>query len=120
MKTIFLVLLTFKLNAGSPPWFDDKAKHWWVAFGLTAVSSEITYQLTDRVGISILAGGVIGEGVTIGKELYWDGYLGKGVKSLEDGIVGSMGTVTSMMVMTVKFNIDNKKRNKPIYKNYYN
>jgi hypothetical protein len=120
MKIFILILLSLNLNAKTPAWFDDKAKHWWVAFGLTVVTAEITYQITDKVNLSVCAGGIIGEGATLGKELIWDGYLGKGVRSLGDGVVGTMGTVTGMMVMTVKFDIQRKKENRPIYKDYYN
>ena len=109
-RIILLCLISQSLSSQIK--FDDKAAHWWVAFGLTVVSSEITYQITDRIGLSVLAGGIVGEGATLGKELFWDGHLKKGVKSLEDGIVGSMGTVSGMMIATVKFNIQSEKRNK--------
>jgi hypothetical protein len=109
-KLFYILLLSSFFVRSNTPVFDDKAAHWWVAFGLTAVSTEITYQLTDKVGLSVCVGGITGEGATIGKELIYDGYLKKGVKSLSDGIAGTMGTFTGMMVMTVRFNLQRKKR----------
>jgi len=115
MKTIILIcLLSLGIKANKPA-FDDKAAHWWVAFGLTVVSAEITWQITDRMDFSVIAGGIVGAGATAGKELIWDGYLNRGVKSLADGIAGGMGTATGMMVATVKFDLQRKKNKKPIY-----
>jgi hypothetical protein len=117
---VIIILLLFSLGIkANPPVFDDKAAHWWVAFGLTVVSAEITWQITDRMDFSVCAGGLVGGGATVGKELIWDGYLNRGTKSLADGIAGGMGTATGMMVATVKFDLQRKKR-KPIYKEYYN
>lgn len=116
MKTILAILLFASVCQGRNPTFDDKAAHWWVAFGLTVVSAEITWQITDRMDFSVIAGGIVGGGATAGKELIWDGYLNRGTKSLADGIAGGMGTATGMMVATVKFDLQRKKRKKPIYK----
>ena len=119
VRVILICLLSLGLNA-KPPMFDDKAAHWWVAFGLTVVTAEITWQITDRMDFSVCAGGIVGGGATAGKELIWDGYLNRGVKSLADGIVGGFGTATGMMVATVKFDLQRKKEKKAIYKDYYN
>ena len=117
---LFIFLLSSLFIKAKTPVFDDKAAHWWVAFGLTVVSAEITWQITDRMDFSVCAGGVVGAGATAGKELIWDGYLNRGTKSLADGIAGGMGTATGMMVATVKFDLQRKKEKKPIYKEYNN
>ncbi len=118
-KLFFIFLLSSLFIKAKPPVFDDKAAHWWVAFGLTVVSAEITWQITDRMDFSVCAGGIVGASATVGKELIWDGYLNRGVKSLADGIAGGMGTATGMMVATIKFDLQRKKEKKAIYKEYY-
>lgn len=117
-KLLSIFILSSFISNANPPIFDDKAAHWWVAFGLTVVSAEITWQITDKIGLSVCVGGIVGEGATIGKELIWDGHLNRGVKDIGDGIAGTMGTFTGMMITTVKFDLQYKKRNKQKYKNY--
>jgi len=105
---LFIFLLSFTCQANIPP---DKLKHAAVGFGIVLMVGEVTWQLTDRMGLSIFTGLTTSGGATIIKENYYDGKLGKGQKSSGDKVAGFAGAGYGGVTMTVKIAHNIKKEN---------
>lgn len=114
MKTFFLILLTFKLSAQVPTWFDDKAKHFYVAAGSAYLVSEIVYQTTDLDGLAPLVGTGFALAITYGKELIYDGMMHRGTKSFADGVFGTGGAFTGGMVHRVRIDIHDRRQEREL------
>ena len=114
MKTLILILLSVSLRGQ----MKDDTKHFYAAFGIAVIGGEITNQLIERPAISSVIGAALGMAATILKEVVWDGKMDRGVKSLEDGVVGCMGAATGGMAIRVKFDICDKRKQKQLDKIY--
>lgn len=113
MKVIVIILFfSLGLNAQQKFDADGHIKHFYASAFISGTSAEILYKKTKLQGLSSLVGALIGITVNTGKEIIWDGYMHRGVKSLGDGISGSMGAISAGMVhrVTIDFRYKKKQR----------
>lgn len=119
MRTIILILLSLKLSAQTPAWFDDKAKHFYAGCGTSIIVGEIVYQTTDLEGVSSLIGSGAGVLITWGKEIIWDGMMRRGVKDFGDGVFGTGGSFAGGMIHRVKIDLYDKSKERECKKLEY-
>lgn len=117
MKLILSILLFASVCQGQ---IDDKTKHFYAGFGITVVTAEITNQITDKPAISCLVGTAVGCLAGVLKETVYDREMKRGVYSNTDMGMTCWGSVVGAMVIRVRFDLQDKKKHKPIYKDYYN
>lgn len=111
MRILFLILICFNLRGQIDfPKFDDKAAHFYVSFSSAIIVGEITNQITDLQGLSSAIGGAFAITITLGKEYFYDRYLGLGVFSIDDIIVGCMGAITGAIVHRVIIDLIQRKK----------
>ena len=115
MGKLLIIFLLSSICVNSQ--IDDKTKHFYAGFGITVISAEITNQLIEKPAISSAIGGALGITATILKEVIYDGLMNRGTKSFADGMVGCFGSATGAMVIRVRFDLQDKKKNKALY--YY-
>lgn len=114
MKLLYILILSsFFLNAQT-----DKVKHFYAGFGISLISSEIINQCIDRPTISALSGTGLGILAGILKESVYDGMMKKGVCDNQDAYMTIWGACNGGIIIRVKFDICDKKKHKPIYKDY--
>lgn len=119
MKYILYILLffiTLKLSANLPPWFDDKAQHFYAGFAISIASAEVCNQITDRPALSALGGFLLGTAAGIAKEAVYDKMMNKGKCSNLDAGMTSYGAATGAMCIRVKFDICDKQKDKQLEK----
>jgi len=93
MIRLLTVLLTLSLSLSAQK-FPGNIKHFIAGTVITWAVGDVTYQLTDRLGVSVFTGIGAGIGAGLGKEYLWDGKMQRGVKSSADWIETSFGSMT--------------------------
>lgn len=90
MRTLLLLLLlTFSTFAQKIP---DNLKHLMAGTVISLAVGDITYQISDRVALSVGTAFAVGVGAGITKELWWDRHLGRGTYSKLDMIDTAVGS----------------------------
>lgn len=105
MKVLILILLTLSLKS-------QDYLHVYAGMGISIVTSEVSNQITDRPVLSCVIGGLAGIGAGIAKECIYDREFKNGVYSKKDMFLTGWGAVIGSMIMTVKFDLNYKKRQK--------
>lgn len=109
MKVLILILLTLSLKS-------QDYLHVYAGIGISIVTSEVSYQITDRPVLSCLIGSACGITAGILKEKVYDRELKNGVYSQQDMFLTGWGAVIGSMCMRVKFDLQDKKRQKEFIK----
>ena len=94
---------------------DDATKHFYAGFGITVLTAEVTNQMIDKPFLSALSGFAIGTTAGILKEVVWDRKMDKGVYSNKDMGITIWGAACGALVIRVKFDLQDKKKNKALY-----
>lgn len=118
MGKLLIILLLSSICVNSQ--IDDKTKHFYAGFGITCLTAEITNQITDKPFVSCLVGFGAGTLAGIAKEAIWDKAMDKGTCSNLDAGMTIWGSAVGALCIRVRFDIRDKKRYKPVYKDYYN
>ena len=99
---------------------DDATKHFYAGFTITVLTAEVTNQMIDKPFLSALSGFAIGTTAGVLKEVVWDRNMDKGVYSNKDMGMTIWGAACGALVIRVRFDLQDKKKHKAIYKDYYN
>jgi len=113
MKTIILLCL---FSLGLTAQIDDKTKHVYAGMGIAIVTAEITNQIIERPAISAATGFVLGSLAGIAKEAVYDKRMDKGTCSNLDAGMTMWGAAIGSMVIRVKFDLCDKKKQKQLDK----
>jgi hypothetical protein len=96
---------------------DDATKHFYAGFTITVLTAEVTNQMIDKPFLSALSGFAIGTTAGILKEVVWDRKMDRGVYSNQDMGMTIWGAACGALVIRVRFDLQDKKKNKALY--YY-
>lgn len=93
-----------------------RSKHFYAsAIGTTLIGNEINKRI-DRPMLSTWLGGVSMFGIGLGKELIYDGWMKRGVKSKDDLLMNGWGCLAGMMtcrvVIDIKYKNHDNRRSK--------
>lgn len=110
---IFLLLPMFSLSQAKNVWMQipDDVKHHYAAV-LTGVGTGILVKKVFKANNIVcgIAAGAAGVGVTLLKENWWDGKLGRGVKSPQDKGNGFWGSGCSAFYVTAGYTIKESRQ----------
>jgi hypothetical protein len=112
---ITLLLLSLGLSAQD----NGATKHFYAGFTITVLTAEVTNQMIDRPFISALTGFVAGTTAGVLKEVVWDRNMDRGVYSNTDMGMTAWGSACGALVIRVRFDLQDKKKHKALYKDYY-
>lgn len=115
-----IVITLLLLSLGLSAQIDDKTKHFYAGFGITVLTAEVTNQMIDKPFLSALSGFVAGTTAGVLKEVVYDRKMDKGVYSNKDMGMTIWGAACGALVIRVRFDLQDKKKHKAIYKDYYN
>ena len=115
MRKLLIILLLSSICVNSQ--IDDKTKHFYAGFGITVLTAEVTNQMIDKPFLSALSGFIAGTTAGILKEFVWDRNMDKGVYSNKDMGMTIWGAACGALVIRVRFDLQDKKKNKVLY--YY-
>jgi hypothetical protein len=108
---ITLLLLSLGLSAQD----NGATKHFYAGFGITVITAEVTNQMIDKPFLSALSGFAIGTTAGILKEVVWDKKMDRGVYSNKDMGMTIWGAACGALVIRVRFDLQDKKKNKALY-----
>ncbi len=108
---ITLLLLSLGLSAQD----NGATKHFYAGFGITVLTAEVTNQMIDKPFLSALTGFVAGTTAGILKEVVWDRNMNRGVYSNKDMGMTIWGAACGALVIRVRFDLQDKKKNKALY-----
>jgi hypothetical protein len=94
---------------------DDATKHFYAGFGITVITAEVTNQMIDKPFLSALSGFAIGTTAGILKEVVWDRKMDRGIYSNKDMGMTIWGAACGALVIRVRFDLQDKKKNKALY-----
>lgn len=114
-----LTILLFLLNSVYRAQFNTRDKYLHLAVGaiIAITAAELTWQFSDRMGLSIATGAITSAGITMAKERVWDGRWHRGQQSTMDELAGYYGAAYGTLAITVKISYDIKRENKYIEQN---
>lgn len=108
---ITLLLLSLGLSAQD----NGATKHFYAGFTITVLTAEVTNQMIDKPFLSALTGFAIGTTAGILKEVVWDRNMDRGVYSNKDMGMTIWGAACGALVIRVRFDLQDKKKNKALY-----
>ena len=111
MKKIIVILLFFPLIGFSQ---SDVTKHYIAGNIISTGVGYGTYKITDKVGVSLIAGFVSGVVAGIAKEEIWDKRMGKGFHEHKDIYNTSWGSSVGTVMLVVIINENKIKKEKRI------
>jgi hypothetical protein len=118
MKKIIFLLLMITASAKSQTVsdafkrIDDTSLHVYGSMAITMGAAAAINHYTDQPIKSIVIASIISLGAGMGKEVVWDGLLGKGTKDRKDLTSDIWGTLVGAICIGVAFDIKSKKGNK--------
>ena len=115
MVKLLIIFLLSSICVNSQ--IDDATKHFYAGFGITILTAEVTNQMIDKPFLSALTGFAIGTTAGILKEVVWDRNMDRGVYSNKDMGMTIWGAACGALVIRVRFDLQDKKKNKALY--YY-
>jgi hypothetical protein len=115
-----IVITLLLLNLGLSAQDNGATKHFYAGFTITVLTAEVTNQMIDKPFLSALSGFAIGTTAGILKEVVWDRKMDKGVYSNKDMGMTIWGAACGALVIRVRFDLQDKKKHKALYKDYYN
>jgi len=89
MKYLLIILLIPCLSFGQ---MSSETKHVYAGAAITFGTAQLTYHWTQRIGVSIIVGWIVGNAVGIAKEEIYDKRWGKGTYSKTDMLDTNWGT----------------------------
>lgn len=89
--------------------------HYGGAIVVTYLTTIVTNKIIHRPYISAGVGTVVATLANLGKELIYDGYLGKGTSTNGDIIAGTLGAVTAGLIITVTIKLHKNKNKKGLF-----
>lgn len=100
--------------------FNDKDLHAIISNGITAGCGYTMYHFTNKIGLSILTGGLTSLTIGAGKELIYDGYFHKGIPNKWDFFYDAGGTIGGCLQLRVEIDMERKSHPKSwLYDNNY-
>jgi hypothetical protein len=115
VRKLLIILLLSSVCVKSQ--IDDATKHFYAGFTITVLTAEVTNQMIDKPFLSALSGFAIGTTAGILKEVVWDRKMDRGVYSNQDMGMTIWGAACGALVIRVRFDLQDKKKNKALY--YY-
>ena len=113
MGKLLIIFLLSSICVNSQ--IDDKTKHFYAGFGITVLTAEVTNQMIDKPFLSALSGFAIGTTAGILKEVVWDRKMDRGIYSNKDMGMTIWGAACGALVIRVRFDLQDKKKNKALY-----
>ena len=111
MKKLLLIILLLPLISNAQ---SDVTKHYIAGNIISTGVGYATYKLTDKVGVSLIAGFVSGVVAGIVKEEIWDKRMGKGFHEHKDIYNTSWGSSVGTVMLVVLINENRIKKEKRI------
>ena len=115
MRKLLIILLLWSICVKSQ--IDDATKHFYAGFGITIITAEVTNQIIDKPFLSALSGFIAGTTAGVLKEVVYDRKMNRGVYSNKDMGMTIWGAACGALVIRVRFDLQDKKKNKALY--YY-